>query len=105
MPVRIEEARVMKNLPGVRVNALNCNFTTGARDAIYDGPVAARLHRRDFLRSSVAAALATRLHAAPDTYSHLNEFPYGAVTLTGGPMKRQYDAIPRIFSLSTMTGC
>jgi len=55
--------------------------------------VAARLHRRDFLRGSVAAALATRLHAAPSTASHLNEFPYGAVSLTGGPIKRQYDAI------------
>ncbi len=55
--------------------------------------MAAPLHRRDFLRGSVAAALATRLPAAPAVSSHLNEFPYGAVTLTGGPMKRQYDAI------------
>ncbi|HVW12085.1 MAG TPA: beta-L-arabinofuranosidase domain-containing protein [Bryobacteraceae bacterium] len=59
----------------------------------YDGAVAARLHRRDFLRGSVAAALATRLRGAPTAASHLSEFPYGAVTLTGGPLKRQYDAI------------
>jgi hypothetical protein len=55
--------------------------------------VAVRLHHGEFIRGTVAAAVATRLHAAPAAAAHLNEFPYGAVTLTGGAIKRRYDAI------------
>jgi uncharacterized protein len=51
--------------------------------------------RRDFLAGAVAVALtggerASALPAAPDP---LSEFDYGAIELTGGPLKQQYDRI------------
>jgi uncharacterized protein len=56
--------------------------------------------RREFLAGAAAAALAPRLaHASvadakPESEeSELEEFDYGAVELTGGPLKEQYDRI------------
>jgi DUF1680 family protein len=44
--------------------------------------------RRAFLASTAAAVSASAQSAAPN---RLQEFPYSAVTLTGGPLKQQYD--------------
>ena len=51
--------------------------------------------RRDFLAGAAAAALASgkRASALPATSERLAEFDYGAVELTGGPLKKQYDRI------------
>jgi DUF1680 family protein len=51
--------------------------------------------RRDFLAGAAAAALAGETHAVPssDAAELLSEFAYGAVELTGGPLKEQYDRI------------
>jgi hypothetical protein len=51
--------------------------------------------RRDFLAGAAAVALAgdARASAHPATSDPLAEFDYGAVELTGGPLKQQYDRI------------
>jgi DUF1680 family protein len=51
--------------------------------------------RRDFLAGAAAATLAggVRVSALPATSDVLAEFDYGAVELTGGPLKDQYDRI------------
>lgn len=53
------------------------------------------LSRRQFLTGAVAAAVAgSGLPAAADApTTPLAEFDYGAVQLTGGPLKRQYDRV------------
>lgn len=48
------------------------------------------MNRRDFLQTTLAATAAGALRAAPGTV-RLEEFSYSDVTLTGGPIKRQYD--------------
>ncbi len=55
--------------------------------------------RRDFLAGAAAAALASGARASahpaapPPISDPLAEFDYGAVELTGGPLKQQYDRI------------
>ena len=51
--------------------------------------------RRHFLAGAAAVALAggTRASAHPAATDPLAEFDYGAVELTGGPLKQQYDRI------------
>ena len=55
--------------------------------------------RRDFLAGAAAVALASSARASahpaapPPVSDPLAEFEYGAVELTGGPLKRQYDRI------------
>jgi hypothetical protein len=51
--------------------------------------------RRDFLAGAAAVALASgeRASALSAASDPLAEFDYGAVELTGGPLKRQYDRI------------
>ena len=53
------------------------------------------LTRRSFLISAAATAATAsgRLHAAEVPREHLRPMPYGAVTLTGGPFKEQYDRL------------
>jgi len=53
------------------------------------------LTRRSFLKSAAATAVAAsgRLHAAVVPREHLRQMPYGAVTITGGPFKEQYDRL------------
>ena len=48
------------------------------------------MNRRDFLKSTVLTGAASLVRAAAVRDS-LNEFSYADVTLTGGPLKRQYD--------------
>ena len=55
------------------------------------------MNRRDFLKTSAAAASALLADGAPAPAVSLKEFPYSAVALTGGPMKRQYDMVHRHF--------
>ena len=50
--------------------------------------------RRRFLQGSVAVLGHSLLgQAAESPREVLREFPYGAVTITGGPLKQQYDRI------------
>jgi uncharacterized protein len=52
--------------------------------------------RRKFLQASAAVLGRSLLGHAPGSQfpgEVLREFPYGAVTLTGGPLKQQYDRI------------
>ena len=53
------------------------------------------LTRRSFLKSASAAAFAASapLSALESPREVLEEMPYGAVTLTGGPFKEQYDRL------------
>ncbi len=59
--------------------------------------MALRPTRREFLQAS-AAVLSSSLvgrsaDALPSSREVLREYPYGAVTLTGGPLQQQYDRI------------
>jgi uncharacterized protein len=50
--------------------------------------------RREFLAGAAAVAAAGSAHASSTAGAEtLAEFPYGAVELTGGPLKQQYDRI------------
>jgi len=54
------------------------------------------LTRRSFLKSAAAASAAAHmapLAALESPREALQQLPYGAVTLTGGPLKQHYDAI------------
>jgi len=53
------------------------------------------LNRRTFLKSASAAAFAaaSRLSALETSREVLEQMPYGAVTLTGGPFKEHYDRL------------
>ena len=55
------------------------------------------LSRRGFLGCSACAAIATlpdaALAAPSGGFERAREFPFGAVALTGGPLKAQYDRI------------
>lgn len=54
------------------------------------------MHRRQFLKSAALTGAATVIGSAVPSASegeHLSEFPYSAVTLTGGALKRQYDVV------------
>lgn len=55
------------------------------------------MNRREFLKIGAAAAAVRTSRAAPSSFAPLSEFPYNAVTLAGGPLKRQYDAIHNHF--------
>jgi hypothetical protein len=48
------------------------------------------MNRRDFLATAAAFAIQSDGEADPSIHS-LSEFSYSDVTLTGGPLKRQYD--------------
>ncbi len=53
--------------------------------------------RREFLQASVAVMSSSLVGRSADALSSsrevLREYPYGAVTLTGGPLQQQYDRI------------
>jgi DUF1680 family protein len=55
------------------------------------------LSRREFMAGTVAAVLAIEVSplaaASPAPHTPLEEFDYGHVRLSGGPLKRQYDRI------------
>lgn len=54
------------------------------------------LSRRQFLASAAAAAVSGAMPAraaSPGSTTELQEFEYGAVQLTGGPLKQQYDRV------------
>jgi len=55
------------------------------------------MNRRDFLKVGAAAATATHARAAQSPAAPLTEFSYDAVSLTGGPLKRQYDHLHQHF--------
>ena len=55
------------------------------------------MDRRQFLKTAALAGAACVAGGAAHSAGPLAEFPYAAVTLTGGPIKRQYDAIHRHF--------
>src|ERR1700722_15448556 len=49
------------------------------------------MNRRDFLKTATFGSAAGVAGAAPAPIAPLSEFSYSDVTLTGGPIKRQYD--------------
>ena len=59
--------------------------------------MALRPTRREFLQASAAVMSSSLLGRSADALSSsreiLREYPYGAVTLTGGPLQQQYDRI------------
>jgi DUF1680 family protein len=55
------------------------------------------MNRRDFLKTGAAAAGVTLAAVASAPAGPLKEFPYSAVALTRGPLKRQYDMVHRHF--------
>ncbi len=59
--------------------------------------MALRPTRREFLQASAAVLSSSLLGRSADALSSsrevLREYPYGAVTLTGGPLQQQYDRI------------
>lgn len=60
-------------------------------------PKANQVSRRSFLAGAAAAALSgagrNALATPQDPQNVLEEFPYGSVELTGGPLKAQYDRV------------
>ncbi|MBW4331784.1 hypothetical protein KY084_12995 [Stakelama sp. CBK3Z-3] len=70
----------------------------------------AGLSRRAFLGCTACVAGVAGMGIAPDALAAVakgrevyREFPYGAVTLTGGPIKRQFDAIHAHYLALDMT--
>ena len=55
------------------------------------------MNRREFLKSGAVACAVGAAAAAPSDNGPLVEFAYANVTLTGGPLKRQYDMVHRHF--------
>src|SRR6185312_2943622 len=58
-----------------------------------DAMIPTSLTRRTFLKTAALATAANSFASSPASRESLQQLPYNAVTLTGGPLKQHYEAI------------